>query len=275
MSTKLYVDTMTSDKLVRRRRYGDDLEVQVLTECDAPGASVAKVAMAHGINANVVHRWRQLAREGGQATVTKPREFVPVAIAAPTPLPVQSRRDIEVELRRGAVTMKVLWPSSAAADFAAWTREMRAHASRAPLRRVRAATLSMCGWRPGEAAFLPRLHLPQRRVAPRNAPRRLPRRRGLNAPLANFAAKVSRQRCRSTLRGFRRLPCFDSARTLIAHAGWPWSCSTITYLWSASSVFANSRAAHYTVSGSVPRGIDSMRLNASRRSLTSSMRLPP
>ena len=108
MSTKLYVDTMTSDKLVRRRRYGDDLEVQVLTECDAPGASVAKVAMAHGINANVVHRWRQLAREGGQATVTKPREFVPVAIAAPTPLPVQSRRDIEVELRRGAVTMKVL-----------------------------------------------------------------------------------------------------------------------------------------------------------------------
>lgn len=72
----------------------------------------------------VVHRWRQLTREGAQATVAKPREFVPVAIAAPTPLPVQSCRDIEVELRRGTVTMKVLWPSSAAADFAAWTREL-------------------------------------------------------------------------------------------------------------------------------------------------------
>jgi response regulator of citrate/malate metabolism len=34
---------------------------RVLAECDVPGASVAKVAMAHGINANVVHRWRQLA----------------------------------------------------------------------------------------------------------------------------------------------------------------------------------------------------------------------
>ena len=112
---------MTSDKVVRRRRYGDELKVQVVAECSSPGASVAKVAMAHGINANVVHRWRQLAREGGQATVTKPREFVPVAIAAP---PVQSHRDIEVELRRGAVTMKVIWPSSAAADFAAWTREL-------------------------------------------------------------------------------------------------------------------------------------------------------
>lgn len=114
---------MASDKVVRRRRYGDELKAQVVAECHTPGASVAKVAMARGINANVVHRWRQLAREGAQATVAKPREFVPVAIAAPT-LPMQSRRDIEVELRRGAVTMKVIWPSWAAADFAAWTREL-------------------------------------------------------------------------------------------------------------------------------------------------------
>ncbi len=115
---------MTSDKVVRRRRYGDELKARVLAECEAPGASVAKVAMAHGINANVVHRWRQLAREGAQATVAKPREFVPVAIAAPTSLASASHRDIEVELRRGAMTMKVLWPSSAAAEFAAWTREL-------------------------------------------------------------------------------------------------------------------------------------------------------
>lgn len=115
---------MASDKVVRRRRYGDELKVQVLAECDAPGASVAKVAMAQGINANVVHRWRQLAREGAQVTVAKPSKFVPVAIAAPTPLPTQGCRNIEVELRRGAVTMKVIWPSSAAADFAAWTREL-------------------------------------------------------------------------------------------------------------------------------------------------------
>ena len=114
---------MASDKVVSRRRFGAELKAQVLAECEVPGASVAKVAMAYGINANVVHRWRQLAREG-QATVAKPSEFVPVAIAAPAPVPVLSRRDIEVELRRGAVTMKVIWPSEAAADFAAWTREL-------------------------------------------------------------------------------------------------------------------------------------------------------
>ena len=115
---------MASDKVVRRRRYSEALKGQVLAACEVPGASVAKVAMAHGINANVVHRWRQVAREGAQATVAKPSEFVPVAIAAPTPLPVQSSRNIEVELRRGAVTMKVIWPISAAADFTAWTREL-------------------------------------------------------------------------------------------------------------------------------------------------------
>ena len=115
---------MASDKVVRRRRYGEPLKAQVLAECEVPGASVAKVAMAHGLNANVVHRWRQLAREGAQATVTGPSEFVPVAIAAPTQLPAPSCRDIEVELRRGAVTMQVLWPSSTVADFAAWTREL-------------------------------------------------------------------------------------------------------------------------------------------------------
>ena len=115
---------MASDKVVRRRRYSEELKAQVMAECDAPDASVAKVAMAHGINANVVHRWRQLAREGAHATVTKPDEFVPVAIVAPVSPAIQSRRDIEIDLRRGAVTMRVIWPSSASADFAAWTREL-------------------------------------------------------------------------------------------------------------------------------------------------------
>lgn len=115
---------MTSDKVVQRRRYSEELKAEVKAECDAPGASVAKVAMAHGINANVVHRWRQLAREGGQATVAKPREFVAVAIAPQAATPSQVCRDIEIELRRGAVTMKVTWPVSAAADLAAWTREL-------------------------------------------------------------------------------------------------------------------------------------------------------
>jgi transposase len=115
---------MTGEKTATRRRYGKELKVQVLAECDAAGASVAKVAMAHGINANIVHRWRKLAREGGGSVVgVKPLEFIRVAVA---PVAVQSAReqDVEIELRRGSLSMKLTWPASAAADLATWTREL-------------------------------------------------------------------------------------------------------------------------------------------------------
>lgn len=114
---------MTSDKTTTRRRYSADFKAQVVGECDAPGASVAKVAMSHGINASVVHGWRKLAREAGKGGAASLREFVAVALPA-APAQSVAERGIEVELRRGAVTMKIMWPSSATADFAAWTREL-------------------------------------------------------------------------------------------------------------------------------------------------------
>ena len=120
---------MEGDKPATRRRYSAEVKAQVMAECDAPGASVAKVAMAHGINANVVHRWRQLAREGEDATpqtvAAAPAEvsgFVPVPLPAPSgPAPAD---DIRVELHRGTTTVKVTWPLSAAAECAAWLREL-------------------------------------------------------------------------------------------------------------------------------------------------------
>ena len=114
---------MGSEQSRKRRRYSPELKAQILSECDAPGASVAKVAMSHGINANIVHGWRKLSRQGDAAIEVVQREFVPVAVA---PAPEVRARDerIEVELRRGTLTMKIAWPMSAAADLAAWTREL-------------------------------------------------------------------------------------------------------------------------------------------------------
>ena len=114
---------MASEHAARRRRYSQEMKAQVLAECEVPGASVAKVAMSHGINANVVHGWRKLARGGSSAAVVKAPEFVPVALEGAA-VARSSERGIEVELRRGTVTMKLTWPLAAAADFAAWTREL-------------------------------------------------------------------------------------------------------------------------------------------------------
>jgi len=105
-----------------RRSYSDEFKAQVLAECEAPGASVAKVAMSHGINDNVVHRWRQLAREGRAVTVAAPRsEFVPVTLTATNACP--GSPDIRVEVRRGATAVTVSWPCSAAVECAAWLRD--------------------------------------------------------------------------------------------------------------------------------------------------------
>ena len=103
-----------------RRRHDVELKRQVLAACEEPGSSVAAVAMAHGLNANLVHKWRRLA-EGHDGVPARTDVFVPVAL----PPPVQSSAgDIRVELKRGALAATVIWPLAAAEQCAAWLREL-------------------------------------------------------------------------------------------------------------------------------------------------------
>lgn len=132
------MDTMTTESNKRTRRdYSRELKAQILAQCAVPGASVAKVAMSHGINSNLVHGWRKLERERGeaaaaavqQARAIQPRLAAtnPCASAAPfVPVTVMPAEGgcIEIEVRRGTVTMKVNWPLSEAAHCAAWVREL-------------------------------------------------------------------------------------------------------------------------------------------------------
>ena len=112
---------MATENSRKRRRYGAELKAQILAECAAPSASVAKVAMSHGINANIVHGWRKQAR--GAGGVTAAEQFVPVAVAPVVPR-AADERSIEVELRRGGITVKLSWPMTAAMDLSAWMREL-------------------------------------------------------------------------------------------------------------------------------------------------------
>jgi transposase len=112
---------MGTESSRKRRRYAAELKARILAECDAPGASVAKVAMVHGINANIVHGWRKLVREAAGESVSG--QFMPVAVA-PTVSRATDERSIEIELRRGGITIKLSWPMSAAMDLSAWMREL-------------------------------------------------------------------------------------------------------------------------------------------------------
>jgi transposase len=98
-----------------------------------PGVSIAAIALDYRLNANLVRRW-VVADE--QASSTKP---IATTMAPPAPLPVENpafipiqversavtpTQEITIELRRGATIVKVAWPLAAAADCAAWLREL-------------------------------------------------------------------------------------------------------------------------------------------------------
>lgn len=112
-------------KRAPRRAHSEALRSQVLVECAQQGASVAAVAMAHGLNANLVRKWRKAratAPQQSPALGHNTGEFVALNVAHhSTPL---SSSDIRIELRRGITTMAITWPSAAASECAAWMREL-------------------------------------------------------------------------------------------------------------------------------------------------------
>lgn len=119
------MDTREPPKRTRVRAYSPEFKAQVLAECARSGASVAKVALAHGLNANMIHTWRRQAPAkpaiaAGGGSEESAGAFVQLQL--PAPLPAETP-DIRIELRRGATTMSIAWPSSASRECAAWLRE--------------------------------------------------------------------------------------------------------------------------------------------------------
>jgi transposase len=85
------------------------------------------VALQHGINTNIVHRW---IREHGQGTlVVQSQAFVPVTLStepepvATNPNVVEATPEIRMELRRGTSSVTVMWPSELVGECGAWLRE--------------------------------------------------------------------------------------------------------------------------------------------------------
>jgi transposase len=134
----------------KRRVHGAEFKAQVLAECEEPGASVAAIALAHGLNVNLLRKWlvgRGIKRTGLSAprTVSSAQvpaaapaatalQFVPVEIAqapaageeAVTPIPTARAQDIYIELARAGTQLTVRWPSTQAASCAGWLRELAA-----------------------------------------------------------------------------------------------------------------------------------------------------
>ena len=121
--------TMASEahpKVPKRRFYSPEFKLQAVGECSQAGASIAAVALKHGVNANIVHRW---LREHSQGTLAvRPLAFVPVTLTAqpPSAMPqpeLPTPPDIRIEVQRASTTIVVSWPLQGGASCAQWLRE--------------------------------------------------------------------------------------------------------------------------------------------------------
>ena len=143
------VDTMLKDshissQTVRRthRTYSAQFKIDLVAACLRPGASFAALALQHGMNANVLHRWLQEYDQGrhrpnGRAEVAVVAHsdlasaFIPIPLStsalAAQPTPTSSAAaaaDIRIELQRNGLCVTLEWPLSAASACAQMLREV-------------------------------------------------------------------------------------------------------------------------------------------------------
>lgn len=108
----------------RRRRHSGELKARILDACAEPGASVSRIALENGLNANLVFKWRRQAGSGqGAAKTPVPAaEFVPLPVLpSAAAMPVD---DIRISIRRGGTTVDIEWPLSGAESCGRWLREL-------------------------------------------------------------------------------------------------------------------------------------------------------
>lgn len=84
---------------IQRRRHSTTFKAQVVAECQRPGASVAAIAHAYGVNANLVHKWRRESPLTLAAQRISSTDFVALPLPAQSPDPTTAASShIEVEL---------------------------------------------------------------------------------------------------------------------------------------------------------------------------------
>ena len=116
----------------RRRKHSAEFKAKVISACRRPGVSISAVALAHRLNANLLRRWVVAAEQAPAAKPLAPVRAAPARsmVDSRTCIPIQGEssvvtsQQITIELRRGTTVVKVGWPLAAAAECAAWLREL-------------------------------------------------------------------------------------------------------------------------------------------------------
>ena len=102
-----------------RRTHSIEFKTELVAICSQPGISVSAVALAHGVNSNLVRRWmKQFPVDAKLPVASVPAKFVPVQIESINTS--SSEGDIQFDIQRGATRVNIRWPMDGAQACAQW-----------------------------------------------------------------------------------------------------------------------------------------------------------
>ncbi len=109
--------------LIRRRRQHTPEFKQRLVALCQPGVSISGVALAHGVNANLLRRWiKQYPACMPSKSVTVPAKLVPVQVSLPTEVPAHDA--IEISIQKGRARVSIRWPGNQAHACGQWLADL-------------------------------------------------------------------------------------------------------------------------------------------------------
>ncbi|UYG08020.1 IS66-like element accessory protein TnpA [Halomonas sp. M4R1S46] len=113
----------TEREIRRRRRYAPSFKAKIVAACLQGDASIAQVALQHGLNTNLVQTWIRKAKRQSQLPAVP--DFVPLPVppaAGDLPAPTTIAGEIRIELPSARGTITVHWPITEAAQCVQWLK---------------------------------------------------------------------------------------------------------------------------------------------------------
>lgn len=112
----------------RRRKHSELFKAEAIGACQQEGVSIAAVALARGINANMLRCWVRKAERGNTPIAIRHTTALEAAQPAESFLPVSlpagaAASPIRVEVRSKGRSINIEWPASVARECAVWLRE--------------------------------------------------------------------------------------------------------------------------------------------------------
>ena len=110
----------SSDPIRRRRQHAPEFKRSLVALC-RPGVSISAVALAHGVNANLLRRWinQYLNELPAAPAASQPSKLVAVQVDLPASVPARDEA-IEISIEKNSARINIRWPGNQAQAFGLW-----------------------------------------------------------------------------------------------------------------------------------------------------------